>query len=77
MAVDATRLEFGLGDIVEHLKTGKLYMIFAYARIEKTLEEVVVYVEASQRGPLPAGHVWVRPKTEMYDGRFLLTHYGN
>jgi hypothetical protein len=76
MGIAAERLEFGLGDIVEHLKTGNLYMVFAIAKMEKDLEEVIVYVEASKNGPLPKGNVWVRPKKEMYDGRFIKTYYG-
>jgi hypothetical protein len=75
MAIAAERLEFGLGDVVEHLKTGSYYMVFAYGILEATKEDVVVYVEANKNGALPNGKVWVRPKKEFYDGRFLKTYY--
>jgi hypothetical protein len=75
MGIAAERLEFGLGDIVEHLKTGNLYLVFAFGKIESTLEDSVVYVEASKSGALRNGNVWIRPRKEFYDGRFVKTYY--
>jgi hypothetical protein len=74
-AVSLERLDFELGDTVEHLKTGNLYLVFAFGKIEATLEDVVIYIEATKNGALPNGKVWVRPRKEMYDGRFLKTYY--
>ena len=46
-----------------HLKTGSLYRVVCEARIEATLDHVIVYESHY-------GDVWTRPKTEFYDGRF-------
>lgn len=75
MGIAAERLNFGLGDIVEHLKTGNLYCIIAFAKMEATLEDVVVYVASTKDGPLERSKPWVRSKKEFYDGRFLKTYY--
>ncbi|MEP2639829.1 DUF1653 domain-containing protein [Roseobacter sp.] len=51
--------------IWQHKKTGGLYRIITPdARIEATLECAVVYES------LADGAIWVRPKSEFYDGRF-------
>jgi hypothetical protein len=46
-----------------HNKTGGRYRLIRAALLEKTFEEVVIYESDS-------GTVWVRPKSEFYDGRF-------
>lgn len=51
--------------IVRHVKSGGLYKVMGPAKIEATLEDVVVYMS------LRDGTVWVRPYTEMIDGRFV------
>lgn len=71
MAVAAERLMFEIGDTVEHLKTGNLYYILGYGKLEQTLEPMVVYVDATKNGPLMGNMPWIRPRKEMYDGRFL------
>ncbi len=57
--------DFYPGQQVKHLKTGGLYRILHLAKIEATLEEVYVY-EALRNQT-----VWIRPKSEMLDGRFI------
>lgn len=57
--------KFQAGDQLQHLKTGGLYRIICLAKIEASLEEAYVY-EA-----LINGSYWIRPKTEMEDGRFI------
>jgi hypothetical protein len=75
MAVDASRINFAIGDIVEHLKTGNLYCILGFGRLEKNLEDVVIYVEATKNGPLNDRKPWIRPHKEFANGRFLKTYY--
>lgn len=61
---------FEQGDIVEHVATGGLYLITG------TPDKVVI--EATRAAAYTYRHltesfvVWVRPKTEMEDGRFVL-----
>jgi hypothetical protein len=51
--------------IIKHVKSGGLYKVMGPAKIEATLEDVVVYMS------LQDGKVWVRPMAEMVDGRFV------
>ncbi|CAN1534353.1 DUF1653-like domain containing protein [Burkholderiaceae bacterium] len=57
--------KFQVGDRLQHLKTGGFYRVLCLAKIEATLEDAYVY-EA-----LINGSYWVRPQTEMEDGRFI------
>jgi hypothetical protein len=75
MGVAAERLQFGIGDTVEHMKTGNLYFIIGFGKQESTLEEMVIYIAATKNGPLNNSMPWIRPKKEFYDGRFLKTYY--
>jgi hypothetical protein len=52
-----------VGERYRHLKTGGTYHVIACARVEATLEWVVVY-----RGE--DGEAWTRPIKEFCDGRF-------
>lgn len=58
---------FQQGQILKHLKTGGFYRILYEAKIEATIEAVYVY-EA-----LINHTIWIRPVTEMEDGRFIIT----
>jgi hypothetical protein len=55
---------FEADDLVRHRKTGGIYRIICAARLEATLEEVIVYRSES------TGETWVRLKEQMFDGRF-------
>ena len=48
-----------------HKKTRGTYRVMCIARIEKTLEDAVVYVYEKDHTP------WVRPLVEFADGRFV------
>ncbi len=61
----STSPKFQVGDQLQHLKTGGFYRIICLAKIEANLEDAYVY-EA-----LINGSLWIRPKTEMEDGRFI------
>jgi hypothetical protein len=50
---------------VRHIKSGGQYYIVSKGKIEKTLEEVMIYCSVER-----ADDVWVRPLTEFCDGRF-------
>lgn len=53
-------------EIYQHVKTGGLYFILHdNAKIEKTLEDAVVYTDTLHQ------HIWIRPKSEFFDGRFV------
>lgn len=55
------------GDIVKHVKTNGYYEVLApSALIEEDMSEVTVYLS------LKDNVVWVRPKQEFCDGRFVL-----
>jgi hypothetical protein len=56
---------FHQGQRLKHLKSGGSYRILYEAKIEATLEDVYVY-EA-----LVNHTIWIRPVTEMEDGRFV------
>ena len=66
-AIYMTKLQtaFSPGQKLQHLKTGEFYRILHLAKIEASLEDVYVY-EA-----LINHTVWIRPKLEMEDGRFI------
>jgi len=51
-------------DLVRHKKTGGIYRIICAAQLEATLEDVIVYRSEA------TGETWVRPKEQMFDGRF-------
>ena len=57
--------KFQAGDRLQHLKTGGFYRVIGLAKIEATLEDVYVYEAVSNNT------LWVRPKAEMEDGRFV------
>lgn len=49
----------------QHVKSGGFYRIVTWGRIEADLSEVVIYRAEKD------GTVWVRPKDEFFDGRFV------
>ena len=56
-------------DTYRHKKTGGEYwLLYDDALIEATMTPAVVYVA---RDGKHRGQVWVRPKTEFFDGRFV------
>lgn len=57
--------EFKPGQLLKHLKTGGFYKVLYLAKIEANLADAYVY-EA-----LINHTIWIRPKEEMQDGRFL------
>ena len=57
--------KFQAGDRLQHLKTGGFYRVIGLAKIEATLKDVYVYEAVSDNT------LWVRPKAEMEDGRFV------
>ena len=57
---------FPIGSQLRHKKTGGCYFVICLAKIEATLEIAYVY-ESMQ-----THDYWVRPQTEMEDGRFEL-----
>lgn len=61
----STPSKFQAGDQLKHVKTGGFYRVLCLASIEASLEEAYVYEALSN------GTYWVRPKTEMEDGRFV------
>ncbi len=60
-----TSSKFQAGDRLQHLKTGGFYRVIGLAKIEATLEDVYVYEAVSNNT------LWIRPKAEMEDGRFV------
>ena len=60
-----TQKPFIEGEKVQHVKTGGFYKIICTAKIEATLVEAYVYQALSNMT------YWVRPTTEMLDGRFI------
>ena len=60
-----TTAKFQAGDQLIHLKSGGLYRVIGLGKIEANLEDVYIY-EAMRNQTL-----WVRPKAEMEDGRFV------
>lgn len=57
--------------ILRHNKTLDFYRVLYIAKLELSLEDVVVYIKCSNKGePYKDSQVWVRPKSEMDDGRF-------
>lgn len=65
LLIDHAPFPFAAGDDVRHLKSGGCYRVLAYARLEATLEVCCVYQHSD------SALVWVRPITEMHDGRFV------
>ena len=57
---------FKPGAKLKHLKSGGLYKVIVLANVEATLEPAYVY-ESMQ-----SHDCWIRPKSEMEDGRFEL-----
>ena len=57
---------FKPGSKLRHVKTGGFYKVVLLANVEATLEPAYVY-ESMQ-----SHDFWIRPKTEMEDGRFEL-----
>lgn len=56
---------FNAGDTVRHLETGTIYKITeTHCVIESTLTAAYAYKQDGMQV------TWVRPKTEMEDGRF-------
>ena len=51
--------------IWRHLKTGHLYQVVCEATIETTMTPAIIYGSPDQK------RIWVRPKDEFYDGRFV------
>jgi hypothetical protein len=58
--------KFPIGSQLKHLKTGGYYRVIGLAKIEATLEMAYVYES------LQTKDYWIRPQTEMEDGRFEL-----
>ena len=58
--------KFPIGSQLRHIKTGGYYRVTGLAKIEATLEMAYVYES------LQTHDYWVRPQTEMEDGRFEL-----
>lgn len=56
---------FREGEKVQHVKTGGFYKIICIAKIEATLVDAYVYQALSNMT------YWVRPVSEMLDGRFI------
>jgi hypothetical protein len=54
--------EIAIGAYYCHKKTGHIYQVLLMAKLEKTLEDVVIYGRGRER--------WVRPLSEFLDGRF-------
>ncbi|MBT0570158.1 hypothetical protein KIK84_07465 [Curvibacter sp. CHRR-16] len=64
LPIDASNFPFAVNDQVQHLKSGGLYTIVAFARLEADLTICCVYQHQE------TGLVWVRGIDEMFDGRF-------
>lgn len=50
--------------LFQHIKTGGYYYVMAEGLLESNLEEMVIYRSQTD------GKIWIRPKSEFYDGRF-------
>ena len=48
----------------EHINTGGIYELIGSGLFESTEEPMVIYRSIAD------GAVWIRPKTEFFDGRF-------
>ncbi|WP_114652381.1 hypothetical protein [Polynucleobacter necessarius] len=57
---------FKPGSKLRHIKTGGFYKVVLLANVEANLEPAYVYES------LQSHDFWIRPKTEMEDGRFEL-----
>ena len=70
---------FRVGDEVLHTKSGGVYRIVltpARLCVERTREPAYIY-ELATKSPDVICYLWVRPKTEMEDGRFVLVRTFN
>ncbi len=56
-----------IGWIYEHYKGG-LYKVIGHGRMEKNLEEVIIYKPLEIDGKFPADLFWVRPRKEWEKG---------
>lgn len=66
-------MEVEAGQHYWHKRTGGCYIAIGIARVEATLEYVVVYraVDRETWNIIPdADHTWTRPLAEFCDGRF-------
>jgi len=57
---------FAVGTRLRHVKSGGNYVILGFATIEATLTPAYVYRS------LQTNDDWVRPQSEMEDGRFVV-----
>lgn len=57
-------MKFAEGTFVQHVKTKSVYVILRQVTMESTGEPGYVYIGKK-------GDAWVRPATEMEDGRFI------
>ncbi|MEQ1696690.1 MAG: DUF1653 domain-containing protein [Hyphomicrobiaceae bacterium] len=64
-----------ISNYFRHVKTGGIYEVVALARVEATLEPVVVYRAVDPLTRLPKfptpDHTFTRPDEEFRDGRFV------
>lgn len=63
--------KFHRTQLVCHKKTGGIYNIIGYGKLEKDATPVAIYEK------LYEGHIWVRPTSEFEDGRFQLAEFQN
>ena len=57
---------FAVGTRLQHVKSGGHYIVVGFATIESNLTPAYVYRS------LQTDDDWVRPQTEMEDGRFVV-----
>ena len=57
-----------VNDLVLHIKTGNIYIYLGDALLESTKEPYARYQRCVSHGDRP---VWIRPKSEFIDGRFV------
>jgi hypothetical protein len=71
MTISPLHISFKQDDLVFHRKSKGYYRILRFARVEATLEYVVVYEEVTKAGhQLHNAAVWTRPLNQFCDGRF-------
>lgn len=63
---------FPVGSKLVHKKSGGHYRLLAYGRIEATLEPCATYSSIPPEGSEDPVLTWVRPLSEMFDGRFVV-----
>jgi hypothetical protein len=59
--------KFASGALLKHRKTGGMYRVLYHATMESDLKPYYVYAKDSDRE-----QVWLRPKAETEDGRFVM-----